>query len=122
MAEIKATIIATFQKKAAAKAAAVVKLRPAASARAKAVKVKAEPLKICDGRGARDMPPCPSADDVPTDYKTARIYQSQSKHTFRITCERGNFKTKKTSKWEGGKPILKIWNAALKKVDEYVKQ
>ena len=86
------------------------------------MKARAEPIKVWDGKGPHGTPPCPKKDDkTPTDYKGGRIYQSVPKSRFRVICVKGDYNTEKGVKWEGDKPTLKIWKAALATVDGFKK-
>ena len=117
----KAAAVAKASDKAAAKAAdkaAVAKPKPKPVGGKPTLKRPAAAVSMWTG--AR-KPPCPKAGDGPLDYKTARIYQSNGKRSFRIIRDRKDYSSERLVRWEGGKPDAASWKKGLAVVDEFQK-
>ena len=75
-----------------------------------------KPVRIWSGK----KPSCPNIDEGPTDYKSGRIYISQTKCGWRVIRTRGQYNTEKNVCWsDRKKPDNKSWNVALKAVDDW---
>ena len=69
----------------------------------------------------KGKPPMLKTDKECLDYKTARIYLSFAKRSWRVIKERGNYATESTVSWKGDKPSSSSWTKAIDTIDSYVK-
>ena len=111
--EAKAKLKADKSKRGAAKTGAAKSGKTAALKRPAAADIVS-----WDGKGKTGKPPCPAVGDPPLDYKSARIYVSASKRSFRVIRTRFDYDTERCIRWKKDTPE-KAWKEALAVVDAW---